>query len=177
MTSNPTIFEKAIAGTSLYDDDIRRPARGPRPRPIFESPRRARTSASAADVFRPVYDAWGGADGFVSIEVQPHARARHPGHDRRGAPPLAACARPNVMVKIPGTAEGVPAIRRCLAEGININITLLFSVARHREVMEAYLAALEERVAAGKPLSASARSRASSYAAWTPTPTRSSTRS
>jgi transaldolase len=107
---------------------------------------------AAADVFRPVFDRTKGDDGFVSIEVNPALT-----HDTKGTIEEArrlwkALDRPNVMVKIPGATEGVPAIKACLAEGININITLLFSVSRHREVMEAYLSALEERVAAGKPV-------------------------
>src|SRR4029453_14461729 len=107
---------------------------------------------AAADVFRPVFDRTKGDDGFVSIEVNPALS-----HDTEGTVAEArrlwrACDRPNVMVKIPGTTEGVPAIRAALAEGININITLLFSVARHREVMEAYLSALESRVATGQPV-------------------------
>jgi transaldolase len=152
MTSNPTIFQKAIAGSSLYDDDIRgAAAAGKSPAATFEDLAVTDVSA-AADLFRPVFDAEGGASGFVSIEVQPHLA-----HDTLGTIVEArrlwtACGRPNVMIKIPGTAAGIPAIRACLVEGININITLLFSVPRYREVMEAYLAAAEERVRAGKPI-------------------------
>jgi len=152
MTSNPTIFQKAIAETELYDEDIRREAsQGKDPSAIFEA-LAVEDVRRAADVFRPVYDRSEGRDGFVSIEVAPRLA-----HDTEGSIAGArrlwkACDRPNVMVKIPGTKEGVPAIRKCLAEGININITLLFSVERHREVMEAYLSACEERVAAGKPV-------------------------
>lgn len=150
MTSNPTIFQKAIAETDLYDEDIRRAGEaGQKPAAIFES-LAVKDVQAAADVFRPVYDASEGNDGFVSIEVGPHLA-----HDTEGSIAEARrlwkqCDRPNVMVKIPGTAEGIPAIRQCLAEGLNINITLLFSVARYREVMEAYLTAMEERVAAGR---------------------------
>ena len=153
MTSNPTIFQKAIAETDLYDSEIRSFGEKERaPARLFE--RLAVEDVSrAADVFRPVYDRARGNDGFVSIEVAPQLA-----HDTEGTIAEAqrlwkACNRPNVMVKIPGTAEGVPAIRRCLAEGININITLLFSVARHREVMEAFLSAMEERVGSKKDVS------------------------
>jgi transaldolase len=152
MTSNPTIFQKAIAETDLYDEDIRKAAgeglEGPA---IFE--RLAVTDVQrAADVFRPVYDETGGADGFVSIEVSPGVATDTEASVAEARHLWTQCARPNVMVKIPGTREGVPAIRRCLAEGININITLLFSVERHREVMEAYLSAMEDRAKAGEPL-------------------------
>jgi transaldolase len=151
MTSNPTIFQKAIADTALYDEAIRRLAEGRGPAEIFEGLAVGDVRA-AADVFRRVYDATAGNDGFVSIEVRPGLARDSAGSIDEARRLWRSCARPNVMVKIPGTAEGVPAIRACLAEGININITLLFSVARYREVMEAYLAAMEERVAKGLPV-------------------------
>ncbi len=150
MTSNPTIFEKAIADSSLYDDDIGGGA-GKSAAQVYEA-LAVRDVGGAADVFRPVYDARGGDDGFVSIEVQPHLARDTRGTIVEARRLWSECARPNVMVKIPGTVEGLPAIRQCLAEGININITLLFSVARHRDVMDAYLSALEDRVQAGKPI-------------------------
>ena len=152
MTSNPTIFQKAIADTDLYDEDVRRSAaEGKEPFAIFEK-LAVDDVCRSADIFRSVFDATGGGDGFVSIEVGPKLANDTEGSIREARRLSGACNRPNVMVKIPGTAAGVPAIRQCLAEGININITLLFSVARHREVMEAYLSALEERVAAGQPI-------------------------
>jgi transaldolase len=152
MTSNPTIFQKAIAETDLYDASIRRMSgRGLSGAALFEA-LEVEDVRAAADVFRPVFDRTKGDDGFVSIEVNPALS-----HDTEGTVAEArrlwrACDRPNVMVKIPGTTEGIPAIRTALADGININITLLFSVARHREVMEAYLSALESRVSAGQPV-------------------------
>ena len=150
MTSNPTIFDKAIAGSALYDSDIR-DAAGKDPFQVFDA-LAVRDVRAAADAFRATYAAKRGEDGFVSIEVGPHLA-----HDTEGTVAEArrlarACDRPNVMVKIPGTAEGVPAIRRCLAEGIPINITLLFSVDRYREVMDAHQSALEERRRAGQSL-------------------------
>ena len=152
MTSNPTIFQKAIADTELYDEDIRRLAGEKRDTfRIFEGLAVADVSA-AADVFRPVFDATGGDDGFVSIEVGPHVALDTAATIEEARRLWKSCSRPNVMVKIPGTKEGVPAIRQCLEEGININITLLFSVARYREVMEAYIAAMESRVAAARPV-------------------------
>jgi transaldolase len=152
MTSNPTIFQKAIAETELYDEDVRRlGAEGKDPFAIFD--RLAIEDVShAADVFRHVFDETRGGDGYVSIEVGPKLANDTEGSIREARRLWEACARPNVMVKIPGTAAGVPAIKQCLSEGVNINITLLFSVSRHREVMEAYLSAVEQRIAAGLPV-------------------------
>jgi transaldolase len=154
MTSNPTIFQKAIAETELYDEDIRRLAgEGKTTAGIFEGLAVADVQR-AADLFRPVYDENEGNDGFVSIEVGPHLALDTQGTILEARRLWKECGRPNVMVKIPATGPGIPAIRQCLAEGININITLLFSVPRYRQVMEAYSAAMEERVAAGKPVAA-----------------------
>ncbi|HMA18217.1 MAG TPA: transaldolase [Thermoanaerobaculia bacterium] len=150
MTSNPTIFQKAIAETDLYDDDVRRlGSEGKDAFAIFDA-LAIQDVSRAADVFRPVFDETRGGDGFVSIEVGPKLADDTEGSIREARRLWQACARPNVMVKIPGTAAGVPAIQRCLADGVNINITLLFSVSRYREVMEAYLSAIEERLANGK---------------------------
>ena len=152
MTSNPTIFEQGIAEDDDYDETLARLATSGRTdAEIFEAVAVADVR-SAADLFRPVYDQSNGGDGFVSIEVSP-ALAR----DTRGSIAEAerlwrAVDRPNVMIKIPGTAEGWPAIEQCLAAGININITLLFSVQHYLKVAEAYLAALEARLARGEPI-------------------------
>ena len=152
MTSNPTIFQKAIAETELYDEQIRQLGRSGRGTfEIFEG-LEVTDVRKAADVFRPVYEETGGEDGFVSIEVGPHLARDTAGSIAEAKRLWGECDRPNVMVKIPGTSEGVPAIRQCVADGVNINITLLFSVAMYREVMEAYLSAMEERVAAGRPV-------------------------
>ena len=152
MTSNPTIFQQAIAKTELYDDAVRRLAEsGLSPAEIFET-LEVEDVSRAADAFRPVYETLGADDGFVSIEVGPHLAQDTAGSIAEAHRFWQRCDRPNVMVKIPGTAAGLPAIRECLAAGININITLLFSVERYRAVMEAYLSALEARVAAGQPV-------------------------
>jgi transaldolase len=152
MTSNPTIFQQAIASTELYDDAIRRLGeQGKAPADIFEA-LEVEDVSGAADAFRPVYEASGGDDGFVSIEVGPHLALDTAGSIVEARRLWQSCGRPNVMVKIPGTEPGLEAIRQCLADGININITLLFSVERYRQVMEAYLSALETRVAAGQPV-------------------------
>jgi transaldolase len=152
MTSNPTIFEKAIAETSLYDATIARVGkRDSDSGHIFEA-LAVEDVSRAADVFRPVYESTGGNDGFVSIEVAPRLAYDTNATIAEAKRLWAKCDRPNVMVKIPGTKAGLPAIRQCLEEGININITLLFSIDRHRDVMEAYLSALENRARAGKPI-------------------------
>jgi transaldolase len=152
MTSNPTIFQQAIAGTELYDDDIRRLGeKGLPPAEIFEA-LAVDDVSRVADAFRPLYETVRGEDGFVSIEVGPHLALDTEGSVGEARRLWTRCDRPNVMVKIPGTQPGIPAIRQCLSEGININITLLFSVERYREVMEAYLSALEARLAAGQPV-------------------------
>ncbi len=151
-TANPAIFEKAIAGSPDYDDAIAALARaGKSSLEIYET-LAIQDVQSACDVFRPVYDATRGADGFVSIEVNPKLA-----HDTRGTIAeakrfFAAVHRPNVMIKIPGTKAGVPAIEECLYQGININITLLFSIAAHEAVAWAYVRALERRAAEGKPI-------------------------
>jgi transaldolase len=152
MTSNPTIFQQAIAKTELYDEDIRRLGeQGLPPAEIFEA-LEVEDVSRAADAFRLVYETTRADDGYVSIEVGPHLALDTAGSVEEARRLWKRCDRPNVMVKIPGTGPGVPAIRQCLAEGININITLLFSVERYREVMEAYLSAFEARVAAGQPV-------------------------
>ncbi len=152
MTSNPTIFQKAIAGTNLYDEEIRLLAGQTKDAARIFEWLAVRDVRGAARMFRPVYERSGGNDGFVSIEVGPKLA-----HDPNGSIQEArrlwrACGLPNVMVKIPGTREGLEAIRASLADGINVNITLLFSVARYREVMEAYLSAMEERIERGLPV-------------------------
>ena len=152
MTSNPTIFEKAITGSALYDDDIRRLMGENRlPGEIFEAIA-VDDIQSACDLFHPVYVASGGVDGVVSVEVSPELARDTDGTIEEAERLWDAVARPNVMIKIPGTAEGLPAIRHCLAQGINVNITLLFAVERYREVIEMYFEALEERVANGMPV-------------------------
>ena len=151
MTSNPTIFEKALAEGNAYDDQIRSAPGEVTAMELFEL---IATSdvRDACDIFRGVYDKDRGTDGFVSIEVSPAAA-----HDLLGTVSEATrlwstVDRPNVMVKVPGTVEGAEATRRLIASGININITLLFSLEAYRRVIEAYIAGLEERVAAGKDI-------------------------
>jgi transaldolase len=152
MTSNPSIFEKAIADSHDYDEDIRAMAlHGKSVEAIYEALSQ-RDVQSAADAFRPVYDATDGKDGYVSLEVNPHLA-----HDTSGTMKEArrlwdALHRPNVFIKVPATAEGLPAVRQLISEGINVNVTLLFGLPRYRQVVEAYIAGLEARVAQGKPV-------------------------
>jgi transaldolase len=152
MTSNPTIFEKAIAGSELYDDDIRQLSHdGHSTQEIFDAIAISDVQA-ACDRFRPLYDRSGGHLGLVSIEVAPDLANDTAGTVTEARRLWSRVNRPNVMVKIPGTNEGLGAIFECLAEGININITLLFSNTRYEQVMEAYFAAMEQRVAASQPV-------------------------
>jgi transaldolase / glucose-6-phosphate isomerase len=152
MTSNPTIFEHAIGGSSDYDDQLTALASSRRSDlDIFEQIA-VEDVRQAADLFRPVYDATDGADGFVSLEVSP-TLARDTERTIAEARRLwAAVDRPNLMIKVPGTKEGWPAIERLLTEGINVNITLLFSLEHYRQVAEAYVRALETRTRAGMPI-------------------------
>lgn len=151
MTSNPTIFDGAISDTELYDDVIRECGPDMEPDEIFEKLAVADVQR-AADHFRPLYDRTEGRDGFVSIEVRPALAYDTEGTMEEVRRLWTSCDRPNVMVKIPGTREGLPAIRQCLAEGININITLLFSVERYQEVMDAWFDAFRERVERSLPV-------------------------
>jgi transaldolase len=152
MTSNPTIFEKAIAGSADYDDDIRRlGAEGHSAEEVFEALAISDVRA-ACDAFQAVYEAAAGADGLVSLEVSPTLARDERATEDAARRLWAAVGRPNLMIKIPGTAEGLGAIERCIADGINVNVTLLFSVARHGAVMEAYLRGLERRASAGQPV-------------------------
>jgi transaldolase/glucose-6-phosphate isomerase len=152
MTSNPTIFEKAISGSADYDAQIQDLAEERADAPHVFEVLATTDIRMAADILRPVYDRTDGADGFVSIEVSPEAA-----NDTQASIDEAKLLwkdvdRPNLMVKIPGTREGAPAVEELLAAGLNINITLLFAVDAYVRVVEAYLAALERRVKAGQPI-------------------------
>lgn len=152
MTSNPTIFEKAVSGSTDYDDEIRQlAAAGRDPKQIFEALAVADVRA-ACDAFRGVWERTGGMDGLVSLEVDPTLANDTEGTASEALRLWAALDRPNAMIKIPGTLDGLPAVTRSLAAGVNVNVTLLFSVDRYREVIEAFLAGLEARVASGRPI-------------------------
>jgi len=152
MTSNPTIFEHAIGGSSDYDDELRTLATSRKSDLEVLERLAVEDVRQAADLFRPVYEATAGRDGFVSLEVSP-TLARDTDKTIAEARRLwAEVDRPNLMIKVPGTKEGWPAIERLLAEGININITLLFSLEHYRQVAEAHVRALEARMRAGKAI-------------------------
>jgi transaldolase len=152
MTSNPTIFEKAIAGSRLYDEEIRAHTdQGRSAQDIFEHLAVADVRA-ACDAFAGVYEATGGADGLVSLEVSPTLARDTEGTIHEAERLWRALDRPNAMIKIPGTPEGLPAITHCIAAGLNVNVTLLFSVDRYAEVIDAFLDGLDRRHTAGRPL-------------------------
>ena len=152
VTSNPTIFQKAMGEGSFYDDDIRRlAAEGVDARRIFESLALDDIRAAAADM-EPVWERTGGVDGRVSFEVPPDIADDTEATISETRRLFDELARPNVFIKIPATAAGVPAIRASIADGINVNVTLIFSIARYREVVEAYLSGLEALADAGGDL-------------------------
>jgi transaldolase len=150
LTSNPVIFEKAIAHTHDYDRDIAALAwDGSSAEEIYEA-LAIQDVQQTADLLLPVYELTDGADGFASLEVSPH-EARDVDTTIAEAKRLwASLGRRNVMIKVPATREGLIALRALLAEGINVNVTLLFSVKRYREVLQAHLEGLEEAIAGGK---------------------------
>lgn len=152
VTANPSIFEKAILGSNDYDSDLEAMAREGQPAQAIYERLAIRDVQEAADVLSGVHRESGGRDGFVSLEVAPELA-----HDTEGTLEQVRdywrrLDRPNVMIKIPGTPEGVPAIEQALYEGINVNVTLLFAVEAYEAVMEAYLRALERRRAEGLAL-------------------------
>jgi transaldolase len=153
VTSNPSIFEKAIAETSDYDDAIRGLAgTGKNAAEIYEE-LAVEDIQRTADLFRTLYDRTDGRDGFVSLEVSPRLARDTNGTISEARRLWARVDRTNVLIKIPGTQEGLPAIRQLITEGININVTLLFGLPRYREVAEAYIDGLAERSSRELPLS------------------------
>src|ERR1700693_5312517 len=153
LTSNPTIFQKAIAEGSLYDDQIRELMASGIDDPIDVFTELAISDIQhAADILRPVHERTSGADGYVSLEVPPSLA-----HDTDA--PIATTTtlwervdHSNLMIKIPATLEGMPAIHRTLADGRNVNITLIFALAMHDRVIDQYITALEDRHRNGAPL-------------------------
>ncbi len=152
MTSNPAIFEKAIIGRHDYDEAIARQVRtGASARDLYDTLTREDV-AHAADLLLPVYNKSGGRDGFVSIEVSPHFAHDCDATVNEAHALWAHLARPNIMIKVPGTRAGLPAIQSLIAAGVNVNVTLLFGVQRYREVADAFMRGLEQRAATGAPL-------------------------
>lgn len=152
MTSNPTIFQQAVSGSSDYDEHVRAGiTHGETPMQVFE--RIAVTDiARAADALHPVYEQSQGADGFVSLEVSPKLAHDTDGTILEARRLWSKVGRPNLMIKVPGTKEGLPAILTLLSEGINVNVTLIFSLDQYRSVLESYTQALELRVRRHQPL-------------------------
>jgi transaldolase len=151
MTSNPTIFEKALAEGTAYDAQLSRASAELTAWELFELVETDDVRA-ACDIFRPVFEHTGGRDGYVSIEVSPGAA-----HDAAATVAEAhrlweMVDRPNVMIKVPGTSEGAVATRRLITDGLNVNVTLLFSCDAYGRIIEAYMAGLEDRVAMGQPI-------------------------
>ncbi|MDQ1422765.1 MAG: transaldolase [Acidimicrobiaceae bacterium] len=143
LTSNPTIFQKAIQGSSDYDEQFRDLVAGGGSIVDDYWALVTRDIRGALDVFEPVWTGSDGSDGFVSVEVAPHLARDTDGTTIAARQLHTSIRRPNLMVKIPGTAEGIGSIRQMISEGRNINVTLIFSLARHGEVIEAYLSGLE----------------------------------
>jgi transaldolase / glucose-6-phosphate isomerase len=153
MTSNPAIFEKAITAGDDYSDVIHAPdAKSSTAMALYEKIA-IRDVQDATDIFKTVYTETKGRDGYVSLEVSPYLAFDTQGTINEARRLWKAVNRPNVMIKIPATPEGVPAIRQALEEGININITLLFAQSAYEQVAEAYIAALEARAAKGEDVS------------------------
>ena len=147
MTSNPAIFEKAIVESHDYDENIQALARqGKSAGEIYEVLSQQDVQ-SAADEFRPLYEKTDGQDGYVSLEVNPHLAHDTQGTIAEARRLWAALNRPNVFIKVPATAAGLPAIQQLISEGLNVNVTLIFGLPRYRQVAEAYLAGIAARAA------------------------------
>ncbi len=152
VTSNPAIFEKAINGSGDYDAAVRSLAHAGKSASEIYQTLVVEDIQRAADEFRPVYDQLHGRDGFVSLEVSPLLARDTEGTILEARRLWTLLSRPNVLIKAPATKEGIPAIRQLISEGINVNVTLLFGLERHREVAEAYISGLETATANKRPL-------------------------
>lgn len=152
LTSNPSIFEKAISGSSDYDADIAKLSKNEDDNGVIFFDMAIKDIQKAADLFKPVYDKTDGKDGFVSLEVSPYLAYDTDGSIKQARELWKRVDRKNVMIKIPGTKQGLIAIRECLREGININVTLLFGLPRYREITEAFMGGLEDRFNEGNSI-------------------------
>ena len=149
LTANPTIFEKAISGSTDYDDVLFRHADdGKRLNEVYED-LVISDIQSAADLLRPVYDRSDGVDGYASLEVNPHLSSDTSGTVAEATRFFSVLNRPNVLIKVPATPEGIPAIRQLIGKGINVNVTLIFSLDAYLQVQEAYISGLEGLVKNG----------------------------
>jgi len=156
QTSNPSIFEKAIAESTLYSDILQSPeAKSLDAKSLYEK-MAIRDVQDACDIFKPVYQSTRRRDGYVSLEVSPYLANDAKGTREEARRLWKSVGRENLMIKVPGTPEGVPVIRQLLEEGLNINITLLFAQSAYEQVAEAFLAALEARALKGQDISHSA---------------------
>jgi transaldolase len=153
VTSNPTIFEKAMATGTDYDDQLREVVSAGASTEAAYWKLVESDIADAADLLRPHFDEWNGADGFVSIEVDPDLAHDTERTLAQAKELFARLGRPNVMIKIPATREGLPAISDAIASGLNVNITLIFALERYQEVIEAYFEGLEQRIGRGEDVS------------------------
>ena len=152
VTSNPSILEEAVAGSDDYDSAIAALIKsGQSPESIYETVA-VDDVRQAADLLRPVYERLEGADGYASLEVSPHLAYDTAATLTQARQFWKALDRPNVMIKVPATRAGLPAISQLTAEGINVNVTLIFGLTRYREVVQCYLDGLMARAKAGKPL-------------------------
>ncbi|HKM44277.1 MAG TPA: transaldolase family protein [Dysgonamonadaceae bacterium] len=152
LTSNPSIFEKAISGSSDYDVDVARLSKEETDNTNLFFNIAIDDIQRAADIFKPVYDKTEGRDGFVSLEVSPYFANDTDATIEQARELWSKVNRKNIMIKIPGTKQGLPAIRECLREGININVTLLFGLPRYREITEAFMGGLEDRLKEGNSI-------------------------
>lgn len=152
VTSNPTIFEKAINGSHDYDAALRQLVAQRASLETIYDTLVLEDIANGADLLRPVYDRTHGLDGYISVEVPPTLAAQTDKTIEEGRRLFKALGRPNVMIKVPATPEGIPAIRQLIADGINVNVTLIFSLDAYRTVIDAYLSGLEDRVSRGQPI-------------------------
>lgn len=152
VTSNPAIFKGAIVDTDDYDEAIAEIAGdGLDPMQMYEKIA-IEDIQQATDLFRPLYDISDGLHGYVSLEVNPHLARDTEGTIAEGRRLWVDVNRPNLLIKVPATREGLPAIQQLISEGINVNVTLLFGLPRYREVAEAYIAGIEEAVNRGEPV-------------------------
>lgn len=152
MTSNPAIFEKAILSGDIYSESIRSMlCEGKDSKFIYEALSQ-RDVRAAADVFKNVYDRTSGNDGYVSLEVNPHLAFDTEGTIEEARRLWISVDRPNILIKIPATAEGLPAIRQLISEGININVTLIFGIERYLQVVDEYIAGIMERIEHNEPV-------------------------
>jgi transaldolase len=153
LTANPSIFEKAISGSSDYDEALLRLAsEGRSVNEIYETLAMSDIRA-AADLLRPAYDASGGADGYASLEVNPHLAGDTAGTVAEARRFFHELDRPNVLIKVPATPEGIPAIRQLIGDGVNVNVTLIFSLDAYLQVQEAYVSGLEDLAGRGGEVS------------------------